>query len=671
MTRTTETSWPDQIIVVELPDEARVVAAHLRRTGGDEPGALIVALEPSVRAVLVEFGFESVDTTRFFDNAAHARLLRASTELDNITETGFKFGMLPDLEDICARGAAAYIGTRLVLMLKAIEVLEGIRRAYPGRELCFCSQALQSTGADSMFISADEGFLRTLGPKFCELNGIAVGTIPMPDLAPNEIPARSRSDGWQRRMMDRSIASAYLLACKLQSRSRTVLSTTSPAVQVMDDLGRSIQERFPQVKAVRLTRGRVSRRRELKDAVAWIVGTVVGREPANEARVISQDLIKAALDQSGDAQIKAGLRRTLDAFLKKNAEHFRHQGVSLLDEVQDVVGRELVAYLMDLIRVARAQERILSVLRPALVLSWASAESYQTLGRAAAHRDIPAMVVPMKTLVCGQEGTVDLGQRQVGKDMVTDDYPYAAIQTPMSQQFLQHVGYAGQPVITGPLIRSRIDEAERHTRRDQFFQTMGAPGKIIVYAPSMKRIHPYYVIQTLDEVVSSMGDIVEMISDMDNAYLILRLHPDGVVSRSAVETLLTLPRTATISDSGRHLFGEVLTLADVLISNVSTTAEDALLNGVPVILYDKWARYNHLDAPEVHTGTPERLSPAYYVSAKAHLNSTVAWVLDNHPPGVPMSRELLSPYAFQDNFNENFYDFVGQVVHRSSHQERQ
>ena len=44
-----------------------------------------------------------------------------------------------------------------------------------------------------------------------------------------------------------------------------------------------------------------------------------------------------------------------------------------------------------------------------------------------------------------------------------------------------------------------------------------------------------------------------------------------------------------------HTFSENLKKTSILISFSSTALEEALLSNVPVIIYDKWNRYNHLN----------------------------------------------------------------------------
>jgi hypothetical protein len=196
---------------------------------------------------------------------------------------------------------------------------------------------------------------------------------------------------------------------------------------------------------------------------------------------------------------------------------------------------------------------------------------------------------------------------------------------------------------------------------------MGGPGHVVLYAPSMKsrRSSRLHVVETLDEVLSSMDDVVQAMSaleDAEDAYLVLRLHPGAALKQSEIETLLEVPSNVKISSEGT--FANTLALADVLVSYSSTCTEEAMQNDVPVVLYDKWNRYNHLEAPQVRNGVPEALSPAYYVTSKAQLSRTLRWVLDAHANTPELPASLLGRYVFSPDHSQNFYDLVGSLVER-------
>ena len=649
--------------MVELVEEARAAVAYLEQSPFPASNHSIISLEPLARAFLRQRGLMCSDTLPFFTNGSHARVLHESEKLRRLVERDFQVDVGDGLSEIYRDAFASYARHRWELMLRTIDIMDGIRRAFPQCTWLACSQRDIHVGDSFRLPFSDEGFLGSLGVKFCQRFGISLETMPFPDAGQSPAVAESRRLAWSVSIFDWLITRCYLSALALQGRSTTVLAADP---FLLGRLMSSIYARFPQVKPLALRdKSRRSRRQELRHALFWLLRTALGQEPVDRLRIIPLDMLQGLTGRREEAKVRQIFEDAVSCFMDQNGHHFQFRGVSFLSEFRTEVENSLLPSLLNLYRVARAENHLLQRVRPSLVLSCFNMERQHALARLCRVLDIPTMIIPVKVLSRPKNELEEIGELQIGRTQFSSEYSFAAVQTPLALGYMQHVGYTGQFVLTGPLIRSRVAAAERRQQRANFFQEMGAPGKVVVYAPSMKRKHALHVVQTPDEVLSSMADIVETVTGMEGMYLILRLHPNTVVKRDAVEALIDLPPGVTISHTDRHSFSSVLALADVLISNASTTTEEALLNGVPVILYDKWARYNHLDAPVVRTGVPDGLSPAYYVSSREHLGSTLEWVLNMHPPGTPLPPALLERYVFQEDLTQNFYDFVGRMVGRS------
>lgn len=656
------------VIVVEQVKDAQAVLAYLKQSPCPVSEYQIVGLEPAARAFLRRQRIGSGDTLPFFTNESHARLVHESDKIWQLVEQDLEVDAGDGLDKIYTHAFSLYARGRWALMLRTIEILDGIRCAFPHSNWLVCSGGPVPSESSSWYLRSDEGYLSSLAAKFCRRFDLPLEVLPVhPEReAPPTAKARRRFlPGW---MLDWLIVRCYLTALALQGRSTTVLSTM-PGLG-MDGVLLSIQARFPHVNLLALGEGRDSRRQALGDALGWLAGLVLGRKSRKRIRTLPLEMLEGLTGKREEARIRRLFQAALTRFLDQDGHCFEYRGVSFLDEIRAEVENGLLPRLVTLYKVAQAQNQTLRRLCPSLVLSLLSAERHRALAQLCRRYNIPTMVIPLKGLVRPKNNLEEMGEVQIGRGQLSSDYRYAAIQTPLARDYARHVGYAGEIVPTGPLIRVRVDDDERRRQRDRFFQEMGAPGKIVVYAPSMKRLHSFHVVQTLDEVLSSMEDLVETVSGMKGVYLVLRLHPDEMLTRSDVETLVALPPGVTISGSDRRSFSGVLALADVLVSNASTAAEEALLHGVPVILYDKWARYNHLDAPEVHAGLPDSLSPAYYVPCREGLSPTLDWVLRNQPLGTPLPPASLERYVFPTDLSQTFYDFVGRMVgqdHRATH----
>ena len=135
------------------------------------------------------------------------------------------------------------------------------------------------------------------------------------------------------------------------------------------------------------------------------------------------------------------------------------------------------------------------------------------------------------------------------------------------------------------------------------------------------------------------------------------------MTKDEIYSLLDVPANVSVSDSGA--FEDVLALAHLLISFSSTAVQEALVNRIPVLLYDKWNRYNHLDADGVENPVPAKVASAYYINKKENLATSIPWILEEHTKkDVP--GEIFGKYAFLNDHFKNFMDFVEKCLKQNN-----
>jgi hypothetical protein len=306
------------------------------------------------------------------------------------------------------------------------------------------------------------------------------------------------------------------------------------------------------------------------------------------------------------------------------------------------------------------------------VIAASGGQEHQIVGELSKKMGISSVFISMKSLGNPAGELEQLGAQDICEVVLTEAHPIAVAQSEQELGYMRRTGYSGQIIRSGPLLRTRVGAAQRNEARQRLMQERDWVERIILYAPSMKSSEAFYSIQTLDEVVSSMADLVQTVQHMPGTCLILRLHPGYADLAQDLPYLFDLGTQAIIDTGTYDSIEHVLALADLVVSNSSTVAEEAVCNGIPVVLYDKWARYNHLAAPVVVGPHPEALSPVYYVPGEAQLATTLEWVLANHPVGTSFPEALMDKYIYADAQSQEFYDFVGQAVgasprHRARH----
>ncbi|WP_139237367.1 glycosyltransferase [Polaromonas sp. YR568] len=119
-----------------------------------------------------------------------------------------------------------------------------------------------------------------------------------------------------------------------------------------------------------------------------------------------------------------------------------------------------------------------------------------------------------------------------------------------------------------------------------------------------------WVAETADEYLNGVEALATAVEHMDGIELIVRVRPKREVDAQTVETRLGHRRNVTVCGIEQD-FLEQLAESDVLVAHFSTTVEQALQMGKPVLLWGSTARYQQFPGQDIPpTG---RLNDSVYI----------------------------------------------------------
>ena len=342
-----------------------------------------------------------------------------------------------------------------------------------------------------------------------------------------------------------------------------------------------------------------------------------------------------------------------------------YRGVSFYEELHEKILQGFVPLVVSLCRQGHALGRMLDHVKPSVVISPVSVAAYHLLGIQCRARNIPAMVIPHKTLVTPKNGIEQIEETHIARAQIGTECAYVAAQSPFAAKYCERSGYSGEVVNTGPLTWSRVNEKRRGEVREAFFGRSAKGGGVVLYVPSMKSRAScrFHVVETLDEIFSSMSDIVHAVRELPGARLVVRLHPGGAIEAEDIRTLIDMDDSVVIHNRGP--FEDALALADVVVSYSSTATEEALFNRIPLVLYDKWRRYNHLSAPEWQQDMHQGPSPAYYISAPTMLAEALRRILRNKISGRVPCEEAARKYSYPKGKDREFHAWARALLGES------
>ncbi len=626
----------ERLLVCEFADELDAFADYCRRQRLAPTDFVIVALQPQVRVACGARGLACRDTLAYFDNDAHRRSLQASHRLTSLMSGEFVLPSALPLRHTLRNTFLYHARFYLNNYLRLLEVLRGVQRLHPQAlvHAVGAPPAPPAPPAAEPFLNVNDRFCARLTRNFCLRHGLKFVEIhgaTAPRLAPG-------SRGGVRAALLRRLWRRLLPRLARQP----LVLMAAPSYH-LDRLAADIVARFPQ--ALGVVAGEAPPRLAGHLRLLW---QALCRRPALR---LPLDLFDSG-DEAEEQRTAQAVRDAWAGFIGRRASDFGYEGCSLAEELTGKVVTDLAAHLGWLTRRAAAQSEMLQRLQPKLTVSPVAIGEFQAWAELGRRHGVPALVVPQKGLVAPSDETAGLEEHYIGRAQVSHDFACAAAQSPLVADYLRWAGYGGKVLRSGNLIFARRPAPPAGSARRE---------KVIVYAPSMKsrKSSRFHVLETLDELLASISDVLAAVAQLPDCRLVVRIHPGEPIRRADIEALLPWPASATISEGGA--FEQVLAKTDLLISFSSTSIQEALLNGVPVVLYDRWRRYNHLNAPRAGD-SPLPPAAAVYVDEPRRLAPALRDLLGR----LPLPAELFRPYAFPAGQEEQFYRYVAECLAREA-----
>jgi hypothetical protein len=246
------------------------------------------------------------------------------------------------------------------------------------------------------------------------------------------------------------------------------------------------------------------------------------------------------------------------------------------------------------------------------------------------------------------------------KGFFLSDYTHIALSTPVQEAHLHYFKQKynlveNEELKTGPLVFADLNG----TGKSSYKRKLGiSPDELVItYAITTKSrgTERYYFLETMDEFFSSLSDIINILDE--NIRLLIRIHPGFYLTNDEIKILLPESSRYIIHREGP--FSEALAASDILISYSSTAIDEALINGIPVLLYDKWNRYNHFTTGVYTNPQSPDIFPVCYVNDRHKLNEALRYMIDKI--GVAQKKDIATDkYCYNADYSDNLHAFINE-----------
>ncbi len=628
----------DRVAMVELAHDVGPIVDRLRAADPDLTASKVIALSLEARLELKRLGIPHETTLPYFDNQSHAGALRRSEE------------MLLAIEPVPeATGAPDFVRAELSFCIRPLinyllwlsELIASIYEAEKPRMLIGPAGGAPSGDRDWKVSVNDRplGFLLT---DFSSIRDIEVDLVPVAqerrisgDVESARVGSEAGSAGSASRLLGLAIR-------MLSSRAKTVLLTANSyglATVVV-----SIPQARRDVRLVILDLVHSPSRRDLLrclGAVARRALTGSDRDVPVSVPVLafSHDRSEARRDAG---RVLSGLAELADRIETDLADRFEHRGLGLASHIAVKLKGGIGSHIGEVAYMERPIQAAFSAMRPALVLSPYAADVHTLVGSVCRRMGVPGVMVTHGTHIPPKNDLEEIEQWRLSQGlMMAPTYEYTLAQSPWAARHADHFKMGRGALSTGPVLFSRTDPIRGEAFRQRL--SVSADTRLVVYAVTQKKRSSvrFHVFENEDEYVEAMSDLVRAIEELEGYHLLIKLHPASELTDEDVRTLL--PPTDKMSVHRTVPFGDVLSAADVLVSYSSTTIEEAILSRIPVVLFDRWRRYRHVDSLECDRIARDRWQPdvAYYVTNP----SLLADVIEHAAHNAKMAAEGETLYA--------------------------
>ncbi|MEQ8195400.1 MAG: hypothetical protein RIB59_13015 [Rhodospirillales bacterium] len=265
---------------------------------------------------------------------------------------------------------------------------------------------------------------------------------------------------------------------------------------------------------------------------------------------------------------------------------------------------------------------LISILKPSSLIAHSLRWNDEAaLSEAAGMAKIPRILISHGSHTIQHESAAEDEQRLMADGLLVSTLTdVSLVQSPHAEAVAKHV------IPKAPLRRSRpvmwgykpLPQPSAHR-----------PKKRILHAGTYKSIFNYrpVVYETSDEFVCGLVAMVEAVSRIPDAELIIRIRPMPECDIATLKALLPEAPNCRIKTDGSFL--EDLADADMLVSFSSTTIEEALHARRPVLLWGGSRRYRHLSARTVSPHADDR-GAVYAPTQPSDLEPMIRAILDAH-----------------------------------------
>ena len=618
-----------KLIFVEFNDEVDAFLNYAEKNNFNVLDFHLVALSLEAQIYLKEHNIKYYNTLKFFDNNSHKNCLLKSDSIVQFMEENIYFKNNPEVINgyknwyiFCIKHIVNYILWIIEIVSNAIEYFK------PDSIIIF---DFTNNDYSNCSLNNNERYIGNVCKIIAENSDIPINKINI-DLTDISIGYPKPHKDIQSKKPNRNITE------KLNSISSKETVLVISTGYNLDLVWKKIKKWNKKIKVIYFHEESISLIEKLKNRFFNDIDFFISH---NE---IGKKLLYCDIEKD--------LTHCFN-MLNKNEQIFSYENINFWELIKDKILKGINTDVKILVKKSNRLSYLIQNLRPNLSLSYSSRNLTYNFGEICRNSGMYALCISHGTVVPPKNDVEKIVNRNIGKSVILNRYPSVAVQTPWCEKFLKYYKHESTDIYTGPLVF-----------RDNIHIKKSNNEKIIVHAVTLKTRFSikFWGVETHDEFISSIISLIETVEKINNAKLIIRLHPaySYILSEEKFKHILP-PSNCYTFNCGGSLY-DVLSKADFLISFSSTTIEEALLNKIPVLLYDKWDRYKHFNSIELDKDTFKPY-PVYYARNERIMRESLPMIIEKGLGNRINDKDWLH-YVYPEHYKSNFYEYLNKCFNK-------
>lgn len=635
-----------KIVLLEFIDEFELFNKYLNDNNLKLEYFEIVAIEPRLQTHLKKLGISYRDTLEYFGNESHKRIVVEVEKIMKYIRDNFKFTDKNGVRNSYQIEFATYMKIYLNHLLKMIEIINNI---YIEKNKCVFFANADHGITTSLLIGNNERYIGILAKLFSERKRTKFVNL--------NLKTSFRQYKVSRKKQCKTVQRVLMKALLIFLYTKKIIYI--PRISKFGKLASQISKRDKKIVflAINYTGSLL---KPLIFNLLSILKSALNKDYCKNY-IINPNFINRSIEKDDQLNLIQNIENITDI---NNKQLFNYRGVDYYELIKEKVDTSFKGHLVDMLSYSYNLKHLFKWFNNKMVMSYSGLGIMTIAGELSKRMGMRSLFVSHGASPVPVDSYHEIELYNICKGFMLGDYTHIALSTPVQEDHLHYFKKKYREpenfeIKTGPLIFASLNGINKTAYKAKF----GIPhdNTVVIYATTNKErgTERFYFMETNDQFFSSLSDIINSINKMEKTTLIIRLHPGYSLTDNEIKILLPESNNYIIHREGSFL--DALALSDLLISYSSTTMDEALINKVPVIVFDKWNQYNHYKLEPFKDKYSSDIFPVCYVNNSANIRNAIQFMI-NRIKTTKKEDIDVEEYCYSKDYSESFYSFIEEAL---------